>query len=259
MIDSVIRYSAVTAKARAMYAKCFRDEDWAQLQDFSSLREMWEFLAASGAWPDAAQIPAAAQDPQKLTEALSDQLKTDCDKLCLYLNKKDAATLRFFLRDPSDGTMTPEEQSAWWHEGGARNAGLRRIAGAEADALNIMYILRLRRFPRSRERAKELLIPIRYKLDPAFAQRLLYAEDDATVRKMLEGSIWRDVFRSFEPGDLEKQHDAYMMAFCRRVLASARPGLVTAQAYMMLKNMERIRLVRAVGAIARGLSPARVV
>ena len=198
----------------------------------------------------------AGKSPEELetmTAALSRQLQEDVRRLCLYLDKKDAETLRFYLRRP--GHMSPEEARRWWHDGGVQSAGLRRIAGAEADALNLVYILRLRTFPASVDRAEELLIPVRDKLTPDLVQRILRADSDKRVLELLRGTPWSSSFQSLAPGDLEKQYSAYMAAFCQRVLNGARPGLVAGQAFLTLKEMDRQRLTRLVSAVSKGIDP----
>lgn len=252
MIRDLIKYSAVTAKARAMYGKRLTEEDWAAMSGARSLRALWETLRRSGAWTEA-HAPACAGSAAALLAAVERQTRLDCDRLCLYLSERDAQILRFFLQSP-DG-MAPEDAGRWWRGGGARHAGLRRIAGAEIDALNLVYILRLRHFPASVKDADALLIPVRDKLKPELTAALLRAPDDAAVLALLKNTPWGSVFTSLAPGMLEKQYDAYLSAFCRRVLASARPGLVPAQAFMTLKGMERARLLRYAAAIERGIDP----
>ena len=254
MIKALIDYSAVTAKARAMYGKFLTAADWEQLLDASGLREIRELLRRSGAWSAAMEAAGASEDAETLSAALRQQLSRDCDSLCLYLSKADQETLRFFLRRP-DGSMTPEEARRWWNEGGKRFAGLRRIAGAEADALNLVYILRLRRFPGSLPEAEKLLIPVRDKLTPRLVQGLLRARDDRAVLDILADTPWGGAFTSLAPGDLERQYGDYMAAFCRRLLTEARPGLPAVQAFLTLKDMERARLDRVIGAAARGIDP----
>ncbi len=258
MINELIQYSAVTVKARAMYGKMLSDEDWSELMSSEDLHDVWEILHRSDGWKIPGEEPRCATDEAVFTDALNRQLEKDCQNLCLYLKKKDKETLSFFLKRP-DGSMTPEEARQWWREGGAKNAGLRRIAGAEADALNLVYILRLRRFPGSISNSEAYLIPVRDKLSEELVQRLLRAQEDKDALEVLKGTPWEGAFRSLAPGDLERQYSLYMAAFCRRVLITSTPGLTSAQAFLTLKDMERQRLTRLVQAAARGIDPDLVV
>ena len=241
-----------------MYGKRLKDAEWEALRVSDSLREVWEHLRASGSWSAVGEDPACAGSVEAMTAALRKQVENDLGRICLYLREKDRETLRFYLRRP-DGDMTPEEAKRWWRDGGAKKAGLRRIAGAEADALNLVYILRLRRFPASVDRAEELLIPVRDKLTADIVHRLLRAPDDREVMRVLSGTPWSGVFTSLEPGALEKQYSAYMEAFCRRIMVSARPGLIVLQAFLTMRDMECRKLTRLAAAVSRGVSPENVV
>lgn len=258
MINEYIKYSSVTTKARAMYGKMLTEADWEALKSAGDLHAVWETLSASGAWPAVKEDPRCAEDAGAMENALLRQVERDTKNLCLYLKSADQETLRFYLRRP-DGSMTREEEKRWWSDGGAKKAGLRRIAGAEADALNIVYILRLRGFPASAAKADELLIDVRDKLTPELSRRLLRARDDKAVLDILAKTPWKGTFTSLAPGELEKQYSAYMAAFCRRILSAARPGLTVVQAFITLKDMERQRLTRLVSAAARGIDPELVI
>ena len=258
MTSALIKYSAVTTKARAMYGKCLPPSDWEKLAACNTLRGVYDLTARCPAWTAVGEDPRCAADAALFAAALDGQLHRDCKALCLYLSKADRETLTRYLKGPFDGGMTPEEVRSWWRDGGVKNAGLRRAAGAEADALNLVYVLRLRRFPGSAQEADALLIPIRDRLTPELVRRLLSAKDDRAVLDILSRTPWSAAFTSLEPGALERQYETYMADFCRRVLQSARPGLTVAQAFLLLKDKERGRLVRASGAAARGFE-ARLV
>ena len=257
MISDIIKYSSVTTKARAMYGKRLSEDDWKQLRAAGSLRAVWDILRQNGGWTQVGQDPRCAEDLDAMLEALSRQVKLDVDHLCMFLNGEDSELLRFYLRRPN--SMTPEEAKRWWHDGGAKTAGLRVIAGAEADALNLVYLLRLRGFPGTADRAEELLIPVRDKLTPELSRKILQEPSDRRVLEILKDTPWGGTIRSLAPGDLEKQYGAYMIAFCQRALAGARPGLVAAQSFLSLKEMERQRLVRLVTAVSKGIDPNLVV
>lgn len=256
MIKEYIRYGSVTTKARAMFSRMLTESDWDALKSAENLRQVWELLKASGAWRQAEDI-RCAEDGGTLKNALRGQLELDVKHLCLYLKAADQETLRFYLRRPEG--LTPEEAKRWWSDGRAGKAGLRRIAGAEADALNIVYILRLRAFPASAAGADELLLDVRDKLTPELTRKLLRAPDDRTALQILEKTPWGSVFTSLAPGELEKQYVVYMEAFCRRVLAGGRPGLTAVQAFVTLKDLERQRLNRLIAAVEQGIDPALVV
>lgn len=256
MSNGLIKYSAVTAKVRAMHGKNLTAAQWEKLGQAKSLRAVWDVLRACPAWAEVGEDARCALDGDALIHALSRQLERDCKNLCRYLDKGDGESLRAFCRYQSGRqTMTPEQYQRWWRDGGGKFAGSRAVVGAEADALNLVYILRLRRFPGSVDRAEELLIPIRDGLNDRLIRQLLHAGDDEAALAILRKTRWGGAFTSLAPGDLEKEYQMYMERFCRHIIASAPAGLAVVQAYLPLKDMERRRLTRLAGAVSRGLDP----
>lgn len=257
MIKDIIHYGAVATKARAMYGKLIPEDQWEALLGAEDLRSLWESLRKSPAWEKLGQVPPEAE---AMAEALSDQLAEDARRLGCFLQGEDREMLQVFLRyQQQEQSMSPEEYQRWWSGTLKSHAGLRRIVGAEADALNLVYILRLRRFPRSKDKAKEYLIPIRYELKEPLIDRLLRAPHDDAVLEILSKTKWGGAFRSLAAGDLEKQYQKYMEDFCRHILNSADAGLGVVQAFLPLKDMQRRKLLRLIGAHAHGLDPRAVV
>lgn len=257
MIKNIIHYGAAATKARAMYGKLLTDAQWESLLVAGDLRTVWDILRKCPAWEGIGRVPA---EPAAMSAALLDQLHEDCRRLGCFLDEKDRDTLKTFLRyQEMERAMSPEEYQRWWSEASHKGEGLRRIVGAESDALNLVYVLRLRRFPRSAAKAKDYLIPIRYELRDELIDRLLRATSDEAVLQILEKTRWGEAFRSLAPGDLEKQYQQYMEAFCRHILNAADAGLGVVQALLPLKDMERRKLLRLIGALAHGMDPRTAV
>lgn len=258
MIKKLMTYGAVVTKCRAMYGKRLTDDQWERLMEASSLRTVWDILSRSPAWTAVAEQPQGAVDGMVLVQSLMEQLRRDCHNLSLYLPKRDRTFIDFFMSHQERG-MSPEEYQAWWSGIPKKDAALRRLVGAEADGLNLVYVLRLRRFPASIGRVKELLIPVREHLRPEFIDRLLHAPNDEAALEILASSPWKDDFKSLAPGVLESQYEAYMRAFSRRILASANPGPEEIQAFLTMKDMDRKKLANIVAAVEQGIDPHRVV
>lgn len=257
MIKSIIHYGAAATKARAMYGKLLTAAQWEALLGAEDMRSVWEILRKCPGWDSVGQADPA---PEAMAAALNDRLTDDCRRLGCFLSDGERKALMVFLRyQQQEGGLTPEEYQQWWAQLGKEGHGLRRIVGAEADALNLVYVLRLRRFPRSVPRAKEHLIPIRYQLKDDLIHRLLSAPTDEAVLEILSHTRWGGAFRSLAAGELEKQYQQYMEDFCRRILNSADAGFGVVQAFLPLKDMERRRLLRLIGARAHGLDPRTVV
>ncbi len=256
-MSDLIKYSAVTVKTRAMYGKLLTVAQWESLRGAESLQGVWELLRRCPGW---ARVGEVSPERRPMEEALSAQIADDCKRLSLFLGTGDRKAFILFCRHQlAETPMTPEEYQRWWTSGLGRNRELRRVVGTEIDAMNLVYLLRLRRFPASAPKAKEYLIPIHYELKERMIDRLLQAPDDRTVLELLEKTRWGAVFQSLAPGELEKQYQHYMEQFCRRMLTSSTKGFEVVQAFLPLKDMERRKLLRLMGAVQGGVDPYIVV
>lgn len=257
MIGQGKSYVAVATKVRAMRGKMLTDEQWRQLMDAASLRAVWQILQGCAGWKAAADVHQGQVSLFALSDALTRQMHLDLRSLGHFLPREDRQDLERFMRCLERG-MAPEEFQQWWsgiHKG---DIVLRHMAGAEADVLNLVYILRLRRFPASVDKAGALLIPIREKLKPSLVKSLLHARTDEEAIALLEHTPWAKLFTSTAPGDLEKQYRAYMHAFCAHLMVSAHPGMGTVLAFVALKYEERDKLRRLMGAVEQGIDPRLV-
>lgn len=257
MIRQNMIYGAVTTKARAKVAKCLTQAQWEQLSAAASIWAVREILQSCPGWQAVTDVPQNEASAGRLIQALEEQLARDVRSLGLYLPKTDRLDMEKFARSLDQG-MGPEEFQKWWAGIGKGNMALRRIAGAEADGLNLVYILRLRRFPASKEEAAKHLIPVREKLKPELVRALLRARNDEEVLAILAGTAWGKTFTSLAPGDLEKQYRAYMRTFCAHLLTSGQPGVGAALAFLVLKHDELSRLRQVIGAVEQGIEPRLV-
>ena len=257
MIRAQMTYGAAAVKARAMWAKCLTDSQWEQLASPSGLWAVREILLGSPGWQTVESVQQGEMTAQRLTQALEAQLERDLHALCHFLPKADRAEVERFYRALDRG-MEPEEFQRWWASLGKGNAALRRLAGAEADGLNLVYILRLRRFPVSLQKAEEHLIPVRAKLRKDTVAALLRARSDNDALAVLAGTSWGKTFTSLAPVDLEKQYRAYMRSFCGHLLASGQPGLGAVLAVLVMKHDQLLKLRQVIGAVEQGIDPRLV-
>jgi vacuolar-type H+-ATPase subunit C/Vma6 len=258
-MSGLIKYSGVTAKVRAMEGKRLTQAQWQKLANARTLRSLWESLGGCEGWRAVGENPACARDEEAFTKALWAQLERDYKNLSHYLDRADSHRVALFLRQrEGDETLSPEEYQKLWSQSGKALAGSKAVAGAEADAMNLVYILRLRQFPASVGKAKEMLVPLRKNLTPGLVDKLLAARDDEAVLTILKDTRWGGTFTSLAPGDLERSYRAYMEGFCRHIIAEASPGLAQVQAFLTLKDLERQRLARLCAAVQRGVDPLLV-
>ena len=252
-----MKYSAVTAKVRAMHGKLLTASQWESIQSAGSLRSVWDILRRCPGWSAVGDAPP---EMAAMIQALAGQFSDDCHRIGLFLESGDREEFRLFCRHQlAEAAMTPEDYQRWWASVLHRDMNIRRVVGAEVDAMNLVYILRLRRFPQTARRAKEYLIPIHYELREETVDRLLKAADDQAVLEILGQTRWGEIFKSLAPGALEKQYQHYMELLCHHLLTSSNAGVGVAQAFLILKDMERRKLIRVMSAVQSGVDPHTVV
>lgn len=248
-------YSAAVAKARAMYAQRLTEGDWAQLESLGSVRRIGEYLHQSKAWSSA----AVTDDAQALCGSLSDELQNRYRRLCLYLrHERDREYMAFFLRRKTHALAYDnddyEKLRACVEKNyrGLSRLALKKLLGAEADMLNLVYILRLRRFPGSLPQAQTRLIPVRMELSKKLIGALLAAPDDEAVLRALRGTAWENVLRDLSPAALDSAYERYMESFCQKLVTGGDPSAAVPMAYMMLSELARLRLTRLIQRTKQG-------
>lgn len=134
---------------------------------------------------------------------------------------------------------------------------LKELLGHEADLLNIVHAIRLRRFVTADGDVESRLIPISHDLKPEVTAAVIKANNDDEVLDVLASSGW---IKYFPDGvnDPEKQYRLRMEAFCRKLLKAAEPNFCCVQAYLTLKELERDKIIRIVQAIDYGIDPSIV-
>lgn len=142
---------------------------------------------------------------------------------------------------------------------GSAKAELCEMYGREADYLNLLHIMRLRRsFAQSLDCLNELLIPIRWKLTDEFISSLASAPSDEEAMRLLHASRWGALFQDESLTASEHSYERGLEKFCRRSIHAQKPSILVPQAYLTLKGIECSRLMRAAEAAKYGISPDRV-
>ena len=141
---------------------------------------------------------------------------------------------------------------------GIGRANLAAGVGLEADIINIVSIIRLRRyFPGSFDRALELLLPIGHRLPPALRRALVEAPSEEAMFAVLRPTRWGRYFDELGDRPVDYVFEKAMEDFSTRLLHSANPSICVPQAYLTLRGIEIKRLVRVIKALTYGRDPAR--
>lgn len=240
-------YSAAVAKARAMYAHRLTEDDWTQLAALDGVRPISDYLRQNGAWP-----VSSTSSAQELCDSLRGEMQSRYRRLCLYLrHERDRQYMAFFLRR-SDHALSYDNKAydelrrciETSYRGLSRLA-LKKLLGTEADMLNVVYLLRLRRFPASLPQAKTRLIPVRMELKEPLVNALLTAPDDAAVAALLRGTPWEGL-SGRSGAALDGAYEQHMANFCKKLVTGGEVSAAVPMAYMMLSELARLRLTRMI-------------
>lgn len=122
-----------------------------------------------------------------------------------------------------------------------------RALGQESDLLNLIHIMRLKRFfPDSSRSLDSVLFPVHYRLRRDFFDRVIAAPDYNSALSLIDGTYYAKFFRDRQFDKIEDYYREKIELFNRRELLSAPPSPYTATAYLTLKEFEVRRLNSAI-------------
>lgn len=142
------------------------------------------------------------------------------------------------------------------HYGG--DVTLKEGFGGEVDLLNIVTLARIKTYFRSMsDSAAEYLIPLRYRLKPALIDAMLKAADGETVLALATASPYGKLFAGADFNIMDDYLQKRFYEFHRRVLAAPVPSVYTPLAYLHLKELEYINIVKIIECVRYGTTPER--
>lgn len=260
MIKQLGQYGAVCAKVRGMYGKRLTVEDWERLYACADVEQATDFLDRSPGW---GPLSGDAKHGN-VKQALHKRVLSEYEHLEHFVqNGADKKYMGYFLgvKEHTQAMGSPGYREAWAYlvrdYKGLSAVALRELLGAEADMLNVTYLLRLRQFPALREKGGNYLIPVHLQLTPQLARKVLDAPDENAVKAALHGTRMAAVVAS----GTETPEACYRMVLetmCRKLVTGAAPSLAVPAAYLTLKDLECRKLSRLIEALRLGLGPRRV-
>ena len=133
------------------------------------------------------------------------------------------------------------------YDGGTRRL-LEQSVGSQVDMLNIMHILRLKRYFPQEDNLLPVLLPYHYKVRPAQIRAMCDAPDPQAVMELVEHTPYAAAFRAVAPEDLQNRYESVLYRLSRQQLRMGKPSVYTAVAYLNLREVELRALVSAVEA-----------
>ena len=135
---------------------------------------------------------------------------------------------------------------------------LREAVGTQADMINLTIIMRVRRyFPEQLDAVIPMLLPVRYKLTPAFINKLYTTKTAEAAEELLRASPYGKVFTAYQLNHIEDYYYQFLYEFNRRILAGGIPNVYTPSAYLSLRDVELKTLTAAIECVRYGIKPAQ--
>jgi len=135
---------------------------------------------------------------------------------------------------------------------------LREAVGSQADMINLTIIMRVRRFfPEQLDTVIPMLLPVHYRLTPAFVHKLYTAKTDEAAEALLRASSYGKLFAEHQLAHIEDYYYQFMYDFNRRILSSGLPTVYTPSAYLNLRDVELKTLTAAIECVRYGIQPAQ--
>ena len=133
---------------------------------------------------------------------------------------------------------------------------LREAVGAQADMINLTIITRVRKFfPEQLDAVIPMLLPVRYKLSPAFVNRLYTAKTDEAAEALLRSSPYGKAFTSQQITHIEEYYYQFLYDFNRKILKQGIPTIYTPAAYLGLRDVELKNLIATIECVRYGVRP----
>lgn len=139
------------------------------------------------------------------------------------------------------------------HYAGEIRDALLHILGFQTDLLNIIHILRLKRYFPAELDHLPYLLPFHYRMKPAQLSQLSAAPSLDAAFTFLRGTAYAHAFQDVEVSEVEDYYRRAMYRLYRRQLINGPPSVCTAIAYLHLKDAETSALINLIESVNYGV------
>ncbi len=144
------------------------------------------------------------------------------------------------------------------HYRGEIQSILRRSVGMQIDILNITRVVRLRRyFQIAGKDIWNYLIPVHFKLKPAYIEALFAAPDEQGAQEILNSGPYGKLFSAHSFTYIEEYYYQQLYDFNHAYIHSGVPSVYTAIAYLTLRDIELKDLINVIELVRYGTSVDR--
>ena len=125
---------------------------------------------------------------------------------------------------------------------------LEKSVGSQVDMLNLMHILRMKRYFPQEDNYLPVLLPYHYKLKPQMIHAMCAAPNAEAVLELAQQTPYGRIFDQNSGEDLNYLYTATIYRTSRRQLMMGKPSIYSAVALMNLREIELKAVVSAVEA-----------
>ncbi len=143
------------------------------------------------------------------------------------------------------------------HYSGRMHDTLKEAIGVQIDMININTIMRIRRFKENDQDYLSFILPVRYRLRPAFLQQLHAVKGDEEALHLLQQSSYGKFFSSHSFTYMEEYYYQFLFEFNTRHMNEGIPSVYTPVAYLSLRDVELKNLINVIEFVRYGISPSQ--
>ena len=125
---------------------------------------------------------------------------------------------------------------------------LEKSVGSQVDMLNLMHILRMKRYFPQEDNYLPVLLPYHYKIKPQMIHAMCAAPSAEAVLELAQQTPYGRIFDQHSGEDLNYLYTATIYRTSRRQLMMGKPSIYSAVALMNLREIELKAVVSAVEA-----------
>jgi V/A-type H+-transporting ATPase subunit C len=135
---------------------------------------------------------------------------------------------------------------------------LKKLVGTRIDILNILWILRSKKYYHtSNQELSNLLIPIYYNLKKSTVNELITSANYEEAREILSKTYYKN-FSNSEIYDLERETKKYFKHECEIILKQSRFDLSFIFAYIYLSEYQQDNIIHIIGGIFYNLDKQKI-
>lgn len=271
MLPSV-RYPALNAKMKGMYANNLSKQDYEELLSQANLKDAIIFL--KNKFPVLENLNENMHR-KAIEQELNNLFGHVISKLFKYLNKDEVEVfkqilVKYRINYVKNSTNTESDEDLKNIDNNTAdmfqkiyatsekvNKDMQYIVGTEIDLLNIIWIYRAKKyFKYSKQEIREILIPINYKINKKRLEELLNCTDFNDMQAILNTTVYKKVFT--DENKMEYEKDKYLHDINIKMFRTKMFDICTVYAIFNLIDIEIKNIINIIEGIRYKLDKSEI-